>query len=78
VQHYLWHNHRADSDDNFCWVEDWVMLDSEFLVYAIREKIAQGELCGFSQQLEMECAALVGKVNENEKVPRMSSLTITR
>jgi hypothetical protein len=55
-----------------------MMLDSEFLVYAIREKILQGELCGFSQQLEMECAALVSKVNENEKVPRMSSLTITR
>ena len=54
------------------------MLDSEFLVYAIREKILQGELCGFSQQLEMECAALDDKVNKNEKVPRMSSLTITR
>ena len=54
------------------------MLDSEFLIYAIREKIAQGELNGFSQQLEMECTKLVGKVNENEKVPRMSSVTITR
>ena len=74
----MWHNHCADSNNNFCWLEDWVMLDSEFLVYAIREKILQGELCGFSQQLEMECSALVDKVNKNEKVPRMSSLTITR
>lgn len=53
-------------------------MDSDFLVYAIREKIQQGELNGFSLQLEMECAALVGKVNENEKVPRMCSITITR
>ena len=54
------------------------MLDSDFLVYAIREKIAHGKLNGFSEQLEMECHALVGKVNENEKVPGMSSLKITR
>jgi hypothetical protein len=78
MHYYLRNNHCADSDDNFCWHKDNIMLDSEFLVYAIREKILQGELCGFSQQLEMECAALVSKVNENEKVPRMSSLTITR
>lgn len=54
------------------------MLDSGFLVYAIREKIAQGELLGFSEQLKMECNALVDKVNKNEKVPTMSSLKITR
>lgn len=54
------------------------MLDSEFLVYAIREKIQQGELNGFSQQLEMECHALVEKVNKNEKMPRLSSLKITQ
>ena len=74
----MWHNHSADCNYNNYRHKDNMMLDSEFLIYAIREKILQGELCGFSQQLEMECAALVSKVNENEKVPRMSSLTITR
>lgn len=47
------------------------MLDSEFLVYAISEKIQQAHITGLTSGLIMESKALAEKVNKNENVPTM-------
>lgn len=53
------------------------MLDSEFLLYAITEKIEQSRITGLTSGLIMEANALATKVNKNELMPGLCRLQIS-
>lgn len=73
----LWHNHCADSYDNLCRLEDWVMLDSEFLIYAIQQKMDQQKV-KWSEQTRNEITILKRRLLENENLHRLPSLQDTQ
>ena len=54
------------------------MLDSEFLVYAIREKIEQSRITGLTTGLIMESTALANKVNKNEHMPDLCRISVSQ
>jgi hypothetical protein len=53
------------------------MLDSEFLLYAIGEKIEQSRITGLTTGLLMESNALANKVNKNEHLPDMCRIQVS-
>ena len=53
------------------------MLDSEFLLYAICEKIEQSRITGLTTGLIMEANALANKVNKNEHMPDLCRVQIS-
>ena len=53
------------------------MLDSDFLVYAIAEKIEQSRITGLTTGLIMEANALANKVNKNELMPDLCRIQIS-
>ena len=54
-----------------------MVLDSEFLIYAIREKIEQSRINGLTTGLIMEANALANKVNKNELMPDLCRIQIS-
>ena len=53
------------------------MLDIEFLLYAITEKIEQSRITGLTSGLIMEANALANKVNKNELMPDLCRIQIS-
>lgn len=53
------------------------MLDSEFLLYAIAEKIEQSRITGLTTKLIMESTALANTVNKNEHMPDLCRIQIS-
>jgi hypothetical protein len=53
------------------------MLDSEFLLYAIGEKIEQSRITGLTTGLLMESNALANKVNKNEQLPDLCRIQVS-
>ena len=53
------------------------MLDSEFLLYAIGEKIEQSRITGLTTGLLMESNALANKVNKNEHLPDLCRISVS-
>ena len=53
------------------------MLDSEFLLYAICEKIEQSRISGLTTGLLMESNALANKVNKNEHLPDLCRISVS-
>lgn len=54
------------------------MLDSDFLVYAIREKVEQSRITGLTTELIMEANALANKVNKNEHMPDLCRISVSQ
>ena len=54
------------------------MLDTEFLLYAIREKIEQSRITGLTTGLIMEANALANKVNKNELMPDVCRISVSQ
>ena len=54
------------------------MLDTEFLLYAIREKIEQSRINGLTTGLIMEANALANKVNKNEHMPDLCRISVSQ
>ena len=53
------------------------MLDSEFLLYAISEKIEQSRITGLTTGLIMESNALANKVNKDEHLPNLCRISVS-
>jgi hypothetical protein len=53
------------------------MLDSEFLLYAIGEKVEQSRITGLTTGLLMESKALANKVNKNEHLPDLCRISVS-
>ena len=53
------------------------MLDSDFLLYAIGEKVEQSRITGLTTGLIMEANALANKVNKNELMPDLCRISVS-
>jgi hypothetical protein len=55
-----------------------MVLDTEFLLYAIGEKIEQSRITGLTTGLIMESNALANKVNKNEHMPDLCRIQVSK
>jgi|LakMenE18May11ns_1017448.scaffolds.fasta_scaffold8799406_1 hypothetical protein len=54
-----------------------MVLDTEFLLYAITEKVEQSRITGLTTGLIMEANALANKVNNNEHLPDLCRISVS-
>jgi hypothetical protein len=54
-----------------------MVLDTEFLLYAITEKVEQSRITGLTTGLIMEANALANKVNKNELMPDLCRIQVS-
>ena len=54
-----------------------MVLDTEFLLYAIGEKVEQSRITGLTTGLIMIANALANKVNNNEHLPDLCRISVS-